>query len=531
MNLGDAVNTAFDLSFTDKPDFLPTELKNIGIVGGGTAGYLAALALQQGHPECKLTVIESSRIPVIGVGESSTTEIVAFLHHFLKIDPVEFFNEVQPTLKLGIKFDWGKKSNPNFNFSFFAAHHHESYFYEGSTENSNWVSKLMDANKIPVIDTEDGPISFLNTIPYSYHLDNKKLVAFLHKTILDRGIEILDREVAGVELDNTGNVSKLKTREGQDLNFDLYVDCSGFRSLLVGEALKTPFISYKSTLFTDRAIPFELPHSGPIEPYTRVTSMNAGWTWKIPVRNENHLGYVFSSDYLTTNQAEEEIVKKYGQPKDMRLVKFRSGRHEKAMSHNVVAFGNAYAFIEPLESTAIQILIHSVMVFNRIFPRNLEDQSSINGFNTEVAATWDTFRAFLGIHYKFNEAIDSPFWSDCRKRVEIGHAHEILNLFKSRAPLSLGKFGTESGYATYNPLVFNSNSYDSLLYGQGLIDFELSQPNMSLKEYNQRVESYSFLTSLALTQDELFNRDLLIKDGLLLDLFVDESAWMNHTPV
>ena len=184
---------AFDLGFTQVEEFPQTTFKTVGILGGGTAGYLAALLLNKTHPDLKIEIIESSRLPVIGVGESTTTEIVPFLHYVLGIDPVAFFKEVEPTFKLGIQFDWGPQKQKPFNFNFFASHHNESNHFENSTLNSNWVSVLMNEKRLPILDTkEEGLISLLNEIPFAYHLDNKKFVSFLKKEILKNSIGIND---------------------------------------------------------------------------------------------------------------------------------------------------------------------------------------------------------------------------------------------------------------------------------------------------------------------------------------------------
>ena len=152
----DHLNCAFDLNHLNKSDFPESQFKSVGILGGGTAGYFTALTLKACHPYLDIKVIESSRIPVIGVGESTTTEILPFLHHLLGFDPVDFFKKVKPTLKLGIQFDWGVPGDHHFNFNFFASHHHESYYYENSITNSNWPSVLMNNKKIPLLKESNG---------------------------------------------------------------------------------------------------------------------------------------------------------------------------------------------------------------------------------------------------------------------------------------------------------------------------------------------------------------------------------------
>ena len=205
----DYLEQAFDLSHLNSSEFPASEFKSFGILGGGTAGYFTALALNKCHPEIKTTIIEASRIPVIGVGESTTTEVLPFLHHLLEFDPIEFFQEVEPTLKLGIQFDWGTPDE-EFNFNFFASHHHESYFFDKDIVYSNWPSVLMKDSKIPIVTDEEGhTISLLNRIPFAYHIDNKKFVTYLKKKVLAAGIEIIDAEVSHADLNSQGFVQNL----------------------------------------------------------------------------------------------------------------------------------------------------------------------------------------------------------------------------------------------------------------------------------------------------------------------------------
>lgn len=526
----DQIETAFDLSYLNFPKYPPTEIKTIGILGGGTAGYLAALALQKLHPNIKTTVIESSKIPVIGVGESTTTEIVPFLHRTLGIDPATFFKEVQPTLKLGIRFEWGCPGDYHFNFNFFAGHQHESYFYENSILNSNWSSVLMTEGKVPVVRDEDGGlISLFGSIPFSYHIDNKNLIRFLRKVLDERSIKILDREIIKVNLDDQGFVTSLEADDQSSHSFDLYIDCSGFRSKITGQALNTEFLSFKSTLINDKALTFELPNNKVINPYTLVTTMNNGWCWKIPMRQENHYGYVHSTQFCDEKTALAEAQARFGPIEKYKIVDFKTGRYKTAWNKNVFALGNAYGFVEPLESTAIQTAVHSIMTLCKLMPNSPQDHSSIAGINQEIAATWDTFRWFLGMHYKFNNRLSTPYWKWCTENTNIGDAKMVIDLFNQRPPLSASNFGTLSPYTALEALVFNSYSYDTLIYGQKMLTAPAKKPDMTKEEYFSRVNSYKKLTHNSLTLYELFKNDHLTKDGLLEQLFEEQDTWINET--
>lgn len=526
----DHIENAFDLSYLNFPKCPKTQIKTIGVLGGGTAGYLTALALKKLHPTIKTSVIESSKIPVIGVGESTTTEVVPFLHRTLGIDPETFFREVQPTLKLGIRFDWGCPGDYHFNFNFFAGHQQESFYYEDSINNANWSSVLMDANKIPVVRDNDGSLtSLLPSIPFSYHIDNKNLIRFLNKTVKQRSIEILDAEVVKVNLDENQFVSSLETDDGQKLSFDLYIDCSGFRSKIMGRALQSEFIPFTSTLINNRALTFDRPNNGVINTYTACTTMNNGWCWTIPMRDENHHGYVHSTLYCDEETAIAEARAKFGHFEKYKMVEFKSGRYKQAWNKNVFAIGNAYAFVEPLESTAIQTAMHSIMTLCKLMPNSHTDYASIAGINQEIAVTWDTFRWFLGIHYKYNKQLDTPYWKWCNENTNIGDAQMIVDLFNQRPPLSASNFGTNSPYTALEALVFNSYSYDTLLYGQKVLSKPPAKPAMSKEEYLSRTYSYQELTKKALTLKELFDGEHLFEDELLAQLFEDPDTWIAET--
>lgn len=533
MSINENLNLAFDLSFIPQASFPKTQMKSVGILGGGTAGYFAALSLKRCHPELDIHIIESSKIPVIGVGESTTTEILPFLHGFLGFDPVEFFREVKPSLKFGIEFDWGEAGAKPFQFNFFASHHYESYFYENNIENSNWSSVLMNEKKIPVIvDENKRADSFLTSVPFAYHIENRSFVSYLNKKVVAAGIEIHDAEISNVKLDDNGFVSSLSCTDNNDYEFDFYIDCSGFRSKVLGNALKTEFISYESSLCTDRALTFNLPNNKVIDPFTSAITMNNGWCWKIPMREEDHYGYVFSSKFCSEEEALEEVKKKFGEISSHKIIPFKSGRHESAWNKNVFGLGNAYAFIEPLESTAIQTIIQSCMILSRLMPSSLEDQGSIEAINKEIGANWDSFRKFLAVHYKFNNKLDTPFWKHCRENTNLAGAEKIVNLFKERPPLSNGNLGAGAVYTAASDFVFNSYSYDTLLFGQKCIEQnELTQPEMSEEEYFARVQSYKDLSKSAISLYQLFQNPDFELGQIVPDLFSDQDSWIWETEV
>ncbi|MFK8138101.1 MAG: tryptophan 7-halogenase [Bdellovibrionales bacterium] len=532
MSIHDTVDTAFDLSYLGKVEFPKTDYSSVCILGGGTAGFLTALGLKKSHPELSIKVVASSKVPVIGVGESTTTEIIPFLHSFLGFDPVEFFKEVQPTLKLGIEFDWGQKGKDPFQFNFFAGHLYENFYYNQHTGSFNWPSDLMKENKIPVINTEDSGIhSFLNSIPFAYHIDNKSLITYLQKKVIKEGIEIIDEKVTSISRGDNGVVTAFVCDSGSKLESDFFIDCSGFTSFLLGKELGEEFVSFESTLLCDGALTFCRPNFSEPSPYTGAITMESGWCWKIPMRDEDHFGYVHASSFATIDDLKKEIHERFGEVTRFKYIPFKSGRHKRCLIENVFALGNSYAFIEPLESTAIQTLIQSLMILCRQFPKDARDNISRESINAEVAENWDSFRAFLAIHYKFNHASDSKFWKFARENVELGRAKKILDLYKKRAPLSYSHFGSDSLFVALPDLVFNNYSYDSLLMGQGVGPEFLPKPSFSKQELEDRLKSYEELSQIALTQKELFSEQERFIEMVLAPLFDTDDSWILETSV
>nr|UXE46066.1 hypothetical protein Hi04_10k_c5591_00006 [uncultured bacterium] len=439
--------------------------RSVGIVGGGTAGFLAALSLRKLRPELTVTLIESSAIPVIGVGEATTPELVKFLHspRFLDRDVLSLYDRVQPTYKLGIKFQWGPR---DFTFPFQRGRLLESKIYEGDINAQSLGALLMQANRGPVFRDERGNVSSLaHLVRWAYHLENRRFVRYLHEEALASGIELVDARIVDAARTPSGDqVAALVADDGRRFEFDLYIDCSGFRSLLLEQALGARFSDWSSTLFNDRAVTGVVPHNGTVKPYTLAETMNAGWCWNIPFEDADHRGYVFSSTFLSPEQAEREMRDKNPGMREAGLVKFRSGRHDEFWKGNVVAIGNSYAFVEPLESTAIHMIVLTLELLTTHFPSSRHDTSIPALLNRKVAARWDALRWFLGTHFRYNTRLDTDYWRKARAEADISGAEERVGAFRERAPLS---YRSSLFYTLHPPEFFSDDhSFDTLLVGQ-----------------------------------------------------------------
>jgi tryptophan halogenase len=480
----------------------PGTPRRIGIVGGGTAGYFAALAIKRRFPDIDVTVVESKQIPIIGVGEATTTLMPPFLHTQLGLDMTELFRDVGPTFKLGIRFEWGR-GDGHFNYPFGDTDPLLAVAFDGSLARQSLLSMVMDAGGAPILRGPEGQIvSLLPEVKFAYHLDNAPFVAFLSKAAARRGI--LHEEMvidAPVPMEGAPGIRALRGTDGRELSFDLYVDASGFRSLLLGASLASPFVSYASSLFCDRAIVGAVPHGGVIGPYTTAETMNAGWCWRIPVRGEDHRGYVFASAFMDEDAATAEMRAKNPALGDTRVVAFRSGRHRDFWRHNVVGVGNAYGFVEPLESTALHMVIVEIaylLAGIETMARPDEARTFPSFANEAVGSHWDYLRWFLAIHYRFNGRLDTAFWRAARADVDTSGLDELVRTFQSEGP---GAFAGGADFQVGDP-AFGFSGAMLLLLGQQVPSKVQSQGGMSLEEWRERTSRQAGVARWALPHAE-----------------------------
>lgn len=489
-----------------RPEASADSYKRIAVVGGGTSGYLTALALRAKLPHLEVTLIESPTIPIIGVGEATTPGILSFLHQRLGIDVLEFYEQVRPTWKNGIRFEWGLPGDYAFQAPFDWHLNNVgimgSMQWEGDINSMTLQSIFMARGVVPVFRVQDKIVSLLHRIEYAYHLDNGRFVAYLTRLAQARGVQLLAATLKDATLAADGEtIEALVTEDGQKLSFDLYIDCSGFRSLLLGEKLKSKFISFADTLFTDTAVTFNRPNKGNIKPYTTATTMDAGWCWNISMHEEDHQGYVFSSAFLDVEGAKREVARRFGEPEQFRVVKFRSGRHEEIWKGNVVAIGNAYGFVEPLESTGILMICTEIDALIDSFPTSKHDTHLRNFMNESMARRWDSLRWFLGVHYKFNRKLDTEFWRTCRDTTDISGIEGLLELYRGGAPLNFRSWRIRESITATAPVFYCIAGLDCILLGQQVPAhrFESAEPEAT---WRQRKADVLELTKHALTQAE-----------------------------
>ena len=453
-------------------------VKDVLVVGGGTAGWMAALMLSNSAfgPRIRVTLLESAQVGAIGVGEGSTPWLRGFFEE-LDIEESEWMPACNATYKSGITFaGWSTRPGCEQYFHSFASmldnltmpafvehvharlndadlHAHPDRFF---------ISRRLARGAQAPRPQRHFPFD----VWYGYHFDSVRLGRFLHGKALERGVRHVEGHVTSVRQGPDGEIQAVQLEDGRTLQADLFIDCTGFASLLIGKALKTPYASYADSLFNDAAVALPTPIEGPIESQTVSTALRHGWTWKIPLTNRFGHGYVYSSAYCSADQAETELRTHLGlleSDTPARHLKMRVGRVERHWNRNCVAVGLSQGFIEPLEATALMLVQRTVERLVRSLEKGELDEAARGRFNEAVNAQFDHTRDYIVAHYKTNTRIDTDYWRDNAANTHLSTPlRHLLQAWLARKPLipglNDGTFGR--GY----PIV----SWYSLLAGMGV---------------------------------------------------------------
>jgi tryptophan 7-halogenase len=469
---------------------------------------MAALALKTKMPTLTVRVVRSRELGIIGVGEGSTAALTDFLHGYLRVPSKKFHEQAQPTWKLGLRFvQWGARTN--FNYSFGPGLEVRSvpeqvkpngFYCDENIDYTDPYSALMTHDRVfPRSNGRMAPHQF-----FAYHFENEKFVRFLENFAEELGVEIVDETVAEVD-QNEARIKSLKFVSGNSESADLYVDCSGFFSVLLGRALGEPFVPFKSSLFCERAVVGGWNREGQedetIKPYTTCETMPAGWSWQIEHEFRVNRGYVYAPDFISDELAAEQFRLKNPKVGTTRIVHFISGRYERAWVGNVVAIGNASGFVEPLEATALGMIAQQsrLLADSLLESDQRPPESQIAMFNRFHAKSWDAVRRFLAIHYKFNTGLDTPFWRHCRNATDLGDGQEIVNFYEENGPS--GFWGPTLLDNPHDP--FTVSGYITLLTGMKVPYRNSAQPPLEDRvAFERRREIYKEIAIQAFTVRE-----------------------------
>src|SRR5262245_33759221 len=404
---------------------VPPDIRKVAIVGGGTAGWMAAMLLAQSliPRGIEISVLESPAVGIIGVGDGSTPWLRGFFDS-LDIQESEWMPECNATYKCGIRFDnWSTK--PGF----------ESYFHPFASMLDNLTMPQFVHNARARVNGADvhahpdrffiasrlaeqrlAPIpaaSFPFDVWYAYHFDAVLLGKYLHRKAVERGVTYKVCHVAGVNLTERGDIASVSTREGETISADFFVDCTGFASLLICKALGTPFVSFSSNLFNDAAVAMPTPMDERIPCQTVSTAMKNGWAWKIPLTSRYGNGYVYSSAFCSADEAERELREALGlleSDTPARHLKMRIGRGEKHWNRNCLAVGLAQGFIEPLEATALLFIQKTAEGIVGYLERGDFSDAAHDRFNQQVNEHFEGTRDYIVTHYKTSSRTDTEYW-------------------------------------------------------------------------------------------------------------------------
>jgi len=462
---------------------MTTQRQNPGrilIVGGGTAGWMAAMAMAQAWIPLgtEITLLESDAIGIIGVGEGSTPKMRRFFQK-LGISDREWMPHCNGTYKCGIRFpNWSTRPGyESYYHPFFSTS--DDPFIRAFYQNMTLRQRNLEAHALP--DTffvsnylakhsraplPDGAANYV--ADYAYHFDARLIGDFLKQKALALGVKHLVDTVTGVKQSETGELLGVETAQRGFVGADFFIDCSGFASVLICKTLQVPFKSYKDFLFNDRAVAMPTPHPDPavLRSETLSTALKFGWVWKIPLTNRLGNGYVYSSEYIDQDGAERELRAHLQLPDadqtEARHLKMRVGRLAHPWEKNCLAIGLAQGFIEPLEATALMIVQDTVENFVDAYARGGFTSQYSASFNAKINLIFDSIKDYVYMHYKLNSRRDSPYWVDARENPHISDSvTEILDVWDNGGDL-LDEINRQRERMSYSP-----TSWFCILAGMG----------------------------------------------------------------
>jgi tryptophan halogenase len=448
------------------------KIKEVVIVGGGTAGWMTAAAFSRllpfGHT---IRLIESDQISTIGVGEATIPSIRAF-NQLIDLDEDEFMRQTQATFKLGIEFvNWGKQGDSYIHgFGQIGRDQVLAKFYQywlkmyqlgevGDLEEFSINTVAPRSGKF-MRPPKDMPNSPLADIAYAFHFDAGLYAKYLRGISEQQGVTRIEGRIVETRLrEADGFVESLIMENGDRISGDLFIDCSGIAGLLIEKALHTGYEDWSHWLPADSAIAVPCASNGPLLPYTRSTAHSAGWQWRIPLQHRTGNGHVFSSKFMSADEAQAILLanldgKALAEP---RHIKFTTGKRKKAWNKNCVAIGLAGGFMEPLESTSIHMIQTAITRLLSLFPDSGFNQIDIDAYNEQSDEEYERIRDFLIVHYKLNARDDSAFWRYCQQMEVPKNVQQRIDLYQSNGRLF--RKGDE---------LFADASWLQVMHGQGL---------------------------------------------------------------
>jgi len=476
---------------------------HIVIVGGGTAGWMTAnlMASRWGDGRARITVVESPEIGIIGVGEGSTPSLKRFFRK-IGVEEAEWMKACHATYKLNIRFeDWSPASGvAAYGHPFFSridSFNEQAFFVNCMTRRLGLdVTTLPDRFLLNGVLAAQGkgpiaPANFPFDIAYGYHFDSALLGRFLANHALSRGVELIEATIRKAELNSHGDIVAVLGEGGLRIEGDLFVDCTGFKSLLLQQELGVPFKSFSNNLFNDSAVVIATAPPArerlPVQTVSR--ALSAGWSWHIPLTNRVGNGYVYSSAFASSERAEAELRRSLGLGADDgegRHLKMKVGQVERHWNRNCLALGLAQGFIEPLEATALHLVQVSIETFMTCFEEGRFTALHQARFNKDIVERFERVRDYIVAHYKLNTRSDSDYWHANRENDQLSDAlGSLLQAWFDRADIAKEISRTQgsshfsavswhcllAGYGAFPPIAPNQPGTGDLYVESGVKEF------------------------------------------------------------
>ncbi|HEX5765787.1 MAG TPA: tryptophan halogenase family protein [Woeseiaceae bacterium] len=469
--------------------------RSIVILGGGTAGWMAAnlMAARWADRGFRITLIEAPDIGIIGVGEGSTPQLKGFMDS-IGVDEADWMPACNATYKAGIDFrGWSSRAGFASYFHPFPAQPDDytapAFFYNSYVRRQGvdveghpdhfFLATYLAKHKLAPIAPEHFPFE----INYGYHFDSGLLGQFLGQVAQARGVEHMRGKVTDVRLGETGNIDAVLTDDGRLLEADVFVDATGFRGLLIQQSLKVPFASFSGNLFNDAAVVMPTPVEEDLECQTISTAMKYGWAWRIPLSHRIGNGYVYSSDFVSSDEAEKELREHLGMLESdvqARHLKMRVGRVEQHWAQNCLAVGLSQGFIEPLEATALHLVQETVVGFIENYEAGDFTNRYQQRFNDSINERFENVRNYIVCHYRVNSRTDTEFW------IENGRNEQLSQSLRSVLETWVGSKNLSDELARQKiDDYYPSISWHCLLAGYGLYptDAQLKPGNELAHKY------------------------------------------------
>lgn len=451
----------------------PDAIQKIVILGGGTAGWMTAATLAHllDANRVSVTLIESEQIGTVGVGEATIPPILLF-NQMLGIDEKAFIRETKATFKLGIEFvNWGGLGEAYIHpFGDFATdietlpmHHHwlraKAAGYDRNLFDFSLMVQACRRGRF-VHPVTNNPRSVLAGVHYAYQFDASLYAAYLRRYAEQRGVKRVEGRVANVDQNSeTGFVQSLQLESGQSVDGQFFIDCSGFRGILIEQALKCGYEDWSHWLPVDRAVAVPCEKTGPALPYTRSTAHGAGWQWRIPLQHRTGNGHVYCSEFISDDEAHATLVEGLdGKPvAEPNFLRFKTGHRRKFFDKNVLALGLSAGFMEPLESTSIHLIQTGIARLMALFPDKRFAQVDTDAYNQRTLFEYERVRDFLILHYVATKRDDTPFWQHCQSLPVPDTLQQKIDQYRSA-----GRIFRESNE------LFTESSWLAVMHGQGI---------------------------------------------------------------